>query len=231
MADIVVTGEDAAQFAEAIDLAASLATPLLSAQPTIYAAGADVAEEEEEENVEGYIPSILGVPSILVPFLGLRSMQSKAINEPNGDSPTYSHTFVFSPFGGQMLGSECRIEFNESECEGAAEETAEVLESNISTREQTIALETLNVNGMEFVSIAGEDHRVYTKVATFNGNPIIVDGKPLIIRLIVKEPLWLYVRPSGAHTIITADGYTHYIPADFLALKWSPKSGAAVASF
>lgn len=64
------------------------------------------------------------------------------------------------------------------------------------------------INDMEFVSIQDEEFRTYQIPHEFG-----------VHTLTIKEPQWLFVRPSGSHMVIDKEGYTHYIPK-FVHLVW-----------
>ncbi len=94
--------------------------------------------------------------------------------------------------------------------------------AKISTREQVATQEKLIVNGMEFVSIQNETERYYD-IPTGKGGSTV--------RVVIKEPQWLFVRESGSHLVIATDGFTHYIPANFVHLAWAKKGGTEAAEF
>ena len=86
----------------------------------------------------------------------------------------------------------------------------------ISTTRQVDRQQKLNVNGMEFVSIQDEEYREY-------------DFGEKTYR--IEKPQWLFVRPSKAHQVIDANGVTHYVQANFMALRWKNAPNAERAQF
>lgn len=93
----------------------------------------------------------------------------------------------------------------------------------ISTTEQVDTQEKRIINGMEFVSIQNEVERFYDVPNK--------ERRGETIRVVIKEPQWLFVRSSGAHQVITPDGFTHYIPNSFVHLAWKQKEGTDAAEF
>ena len=101
-------------------------------------------------------------------------------------------------------------------------ETVSPLEPNISTTEQVNAQETKVINGMKFVSIKNETKRYYDVPGRQRGSTV---------RVIIENPQWLFVRPSGSHLVVDSEGGTHYIPNDFVHLVWMKKEGTDAAEF
>jgi hypothetical protein len=96
------------------------------------------------------------------------------------------------------------------------------LEPNISTTEQVNAQPTKVINGMKFVSIQNETKRYYD-VPTGKGGTTV--------RVVIENPQWLFVRPSGSHEVVDNEGGTHYIPSNFVHLVWFKKEGTEPAEF
>lgn len=79
-----------------------------------------------------------------------------------------------------------------------------------------------DTNGKEFVSIKGQEYRYYDV-------PILQGGTT--VRVQIKDPQWLFVRESGAHEVIDADGLVHYIPKRWVQLTWKNKKGEPFSRF
>jgi hypothetical protein len=94
--------------------------------------------------------------------------------------------------------------------------------ANISTTEQVFEREKQVINGMEFVSVKGQLWRYYD-VPTGSGGSTV--------RVKIENPEWLYVRPSGAHTVIDAEGQVHYVPNKFVRILWKNAKGEPLARF
>jgi hypothetical protein len=104
-----------------------------------------------------------------------------------------------------------------------------ITQNNISTTEQVDNQPHRVINGMDFVSIQNETMRYYDV-------PVISPDKTPIkggttVRVTIKDPEWLFVRPSGAHTVLDNTGATHYIPANFVHLVWFKKASTEPAEF
>ena len=95
--------------------------------------------------------------------------------------------------------------------------------ANISTKEQTDKQAKRVINGMEFVSVQNEVERFYDVPNK--------ERKGETIRVVIKDPQWLFVRSSGAHQVVTPDGFVHYIPNSFVHLAWKQKEGTDAAEF
>lgn len=106
-----------------------------------------------------------------------------------------------------------------SSCQDALFE-AEDRKPSISTTSQVAAREKQIISGMEFVSVKGQLQRYYD-IPTGKGGSTV--------RIIIKNPQWLFVRDSGAHMVIDDSGETHYIPSNFVHLAWknAPEEGQA----
>ena len=94
--------------------------------------------------------------------------------------------------------------------------------NNISTTEQVEAREKKVISGMEFVSVKGQLQRYYD-IPTGKGGSTV--------RIIIKNPQWLFVRESGAHLVIDDSGETHYIPNTFVHLAWKNSTEESQARF
>jgi hypothetical protein len=94
--------------------------------------------------------------------------------------------------------------------------------ASISTTAQVADREKKVINGMEFVSVKGQIQRYYD-VPTGKGGSTV--------RVVIKNPEWLFVRESGAHTVIDADGDTHYIPSNFVHIAWRNGDNESPARF
>lgn len=105
---------------------------------------------------------------------------------------------------------------------GADPTTNRATKANISTTEQVDAQEKRIINGMEFVSIQNEVQRYYD-VPTGKGGSTV--------RVVIKDPQWLFVRSSGSHLVVDAEKQTHYIPNSFVHLVWTKKDGTDAAEF
>jgi hypothetical protein len=92
----------------------------------------------------------------------------------------------------------------------------------ISTTQQVNTREKKTINGMEFVSVKGQLYRYYD-VPTGKGGSTV--------RIKVENPEWLFVRDSGSHTLIDAEGQTHYIPNYFVHIVWKNKEGEEATRF
>lgn len=75
------------------------------------------------------------------------------------------------------------------------------------------------INGMKFVSIGDEISREYDFV---RGGGIYTS--------VIDDPSWLFVRQSGSHLVIDNKGVAHYVPSDFIALRWA-NDGNVEANF
>jgi hypothetical protein len=95
--------------------------------------------------------------------------------------------------------------------------------AKISTTAQVEAQEKKLINGMEFVSVQNEIERYYDVPNK--------ERRGETIRVVIKDPQWLFVRSSGAHQVVTPDGFTHYIPNSFVHLAWKQKEGTDLAEF
>lgn len=70
----------------------------------------------------------------------------------------------------------------------------------------------INESNLEFNDISSEVEREYTFP---NGN-----------KLLIKEPLYLNVSPSGGHRLYDAKGYCYYVqPNQGWSIKWKVKGG------
>ena len=96
------------------------------------------------------------------------------------------------------------------------------MNNNISTTAQVAEQESRTISGMDFVSLKAEARRYYD-VPTGKGGSTV--------RVYIEEPQWLHVRSSGSHTVIDAEGATHYIPSSFVHLAWFNKEGFEPAQF
>lgn len=71
-------------------------------------------------------------------------------------------------------------------------------------------IELRNESGLDFADISSERWREYT----FSENQSIR----------IEKPLKLYVSDNG-HRILDAAGVSHYIPLNWIHLKWKAKDG------
>ena len=70
----------------------------------------------------------------------------------------------------------------------------------------------LNESGLDFSDISSETEREY----------IFPNGQNLVI----KNPLYLNVSPTGGHRIYTADKWSYYVqPKEGWAIRWAVKEG------
>ena len=68
-----------------------------------------------------------------------------------------------------------------------------------------------NATNLAFTDISSEQWRVYQ----FLGGDVVR----------IEQPLRLNVSDSGGHRIFDAEGFSHYIPAGWVHLKWAVKDG------
>lgn len=71
-------------------------------------------------------------------------------------------------------------------------------------------VEFRNDSGLDFKDISSEQWREYT----------FADGQAVRI----EKPLKLYVSDNG-HRILDAEGVSHYVPLNWIHLKWQAKDG------
>jgi hypothetical protein len=100
--------------------------------------------------------------------------------------------------------------------------TSGTLKSKITPTPQLQAREKLDINGKEFVSVKGQKLRYYD-VPTGKGGTTV--------RVVIRNPQWLFVRESGAHEVIDVDNVVHYIKESWVHLAWENEAGEPLSRF